>query len=106
MKNWIIGILVILLIIVLWPKKKDTELIEKINKLEQKVDLLNIQKDSIRIVIDSTHIKIITNEKHYKETVNTIIARPDTFSESFTRQYLRDFAAINGYYIRSAPEIK
>ena len=89
------------------PKKDpNEELIKRITELELKIDSLNNQKDSIRTVIDSTHIKIITNEKHYQERVNTIIAQPDSFSESFTRQYLRNYAATHGYSIIGASEVE
>lgn len=82
------------------PAEKDELLLRKITELELKIDSLNNRKDSIRTVIDSTHVKIVTNEKHYQERINTIITQPDSFSESFTRQYIREYAANNGYYIR------
>ena len=81
------------------PEKEDP-LIEKIIKLESKLDSIKNQKDSIRTVIDSTHVKIITNEKHYQERINTIIAQPDSFSELFTRQYILEYAASRGINIR------
>ena len=84
------------------PKNKDDLLLKRINELELKIDALNTKKDSIRTVIDSTHVKIVTNEKHYQERVNTIISQPDSFSELFTRQYLRDYAATRGYRIVGA----
>ncbi len=92
-------VLVILLILNLIPKKEDN-LIEKVNELELKLDSLNILKDSIRTVIDSTHVKIITNEKHYQERINTIITQPDSTTESFTRQYILEYAASHGYNLR------
>ena len=92
-------VLVILLILNLIPKKEDN-LIEKVNELELKLDSLNNLKDSIRTVIDSTHVKIITNEKHYQERINTIITQPDSTTESFTRQYILEYAASHGYNLR------
>ena len=88
------------------PKTDDDKFYKKITELELKIDSLNYQKDSIRTVIDSTHVKIITNEKHYQERVNTIITQPDSFSESFTRQYLRDYASTRGYCIIGTSEIE
>ena len=87
------------------PEKKDP-LLEKVIELESKLDALRNQKDSIRTVIDSTHVKIITNEKHYQERINTIISEPDSFSKSFTRQYLRNYAATRGYRIVGTSEIE
>lgn len=81
------------------PSKED-KLLKKITELELKVDSLNNKKDSIRTVIDSTHVKIITNEKHYQERINTIITQPDSFSELFTRQYILEYAASRGINIR------
>ena len=107
----IIASLIILLLgvqqYIIWntPEREDP-LIEKITKLESKLDSLKNSKDSIKTVIDSTHIKIVTNEKHYQERVNTIISEPDSFSESFTRQYLRDYATTRGYRIIGASKIE
>ena len=88
------------------PKTDDDKFYKKITELELKIDSLNDQKDSIRTVIDSTHIKIVTNEKHYQERVNTIITQPDSFSESFTRQYILEYAASHGYHILGTSEIE
>ena len=88
------------------PKIDNDEFYKKITELELKIDSLNNQKDSIRTVIDSTHIKIVTNEKHYQERVNTIITQPDSFSESFTRQYILEYAASHGYHILGTSEIE
>ena len=88
------------------PSSKDELLLKKITELELKIDSLNNQKGSIRATIDSTHIKIITNEKHYQERVTNILTQPDTFSESFTRQYLRDYATTRGYRIIGASKTK
>lgn len=82
----------------------DEKFLKKIEQLEKKIESLNDRKDSIRTVIDSTHVKIITNEKHYQERITTILSEPDSFSESFTRQYLRDYAATRGYRIIGASE--
>lgn len=92
-------VLIVLLILNLIPKKEDN-LIEKVNELELKIDSLNLKKDSIRTIIDSTHVKIITNEKHYQERINTIITQPDSITESFTRQYILKYAANHGYNLR------
>ena len=81
------------------PSKED-KLLKKITELELKVDSLNNKKDSIKTVVDSTHVKIITNEKHYQERINTIITQPDSFSELFTRQYILEYAASRGINIR------
>ena len=74
--------------------KNDDILFRKINELELKIDSLKDQKDSIRSVIDSTHVKIITNEKHYQERINTIISQP----LSVDSQYVSDYI---GRYIES-----
>lgn len=79
---------------------KDEQLLDKITELENKIDSLNNKKDSIRTIIDSTHVKIITNEKHFQERINTIIVQPDSDTESFTRQYILEYAASRGYHIR------
>ncbi len=113
-KTIIIIIIIVLLLIGFYikvadfstPKIDDDKFYKKITELELKIDSLNDQKDSIRTVIDSTHIKIVTNEKHYQERVNTIITQPDSFSESFTRQYILEYAASHGYHILGTSEIE
>lgn len=76
------------------PVDKDDLLLQKISELELKIDSLKNQKDSIRTAIDSTHVKIITNEKHYQERINTIITQP----LSVDSQYISDYI---GRYIES-----
>lgn len=88
------------------PPKTEDVLLKKISELELKIDSINNKKDSVRKVIDSTHIKIITNEKHFKEKITTIIAQPDSYSESFTRQYLSNYATTRGYRIIRTSEIE
>ena len=113
-KTIIIIIIIVLLLIGFYikvadfstPKIDDDKFYKKITELELKIDSLNNQKDSIRTVIDSTHIKIVTNEKHYQERVNTIITQPDSFSESFTRQYILEYATSHGYHILGTSEIE
>ena len=110
MKTWqiiLLGLLTTVLLVWFYisvadfdnPSKED-KLLKKITELELKVDSLNNKKDSIRTVVDSTHVKIITNEKHYQERINTIITQPDSFSELFTRQYILEYAASRGINIR------
>ena len=67
----------------------DAEILERIKQIELKVDSLNSKKDSLRIVIDSTHVKIITNEKHYQERINTIITQPASADSQFIADYIR-----------------
>ena len=76
------------------PENKEDLLLQKISELELKIDSLKNQKDSIKNIIDSTHIKIITNEKHYQERINTIITQP----LSADSQYISDYI---GRYIES-----
>ena len=77
------------------PKTDDDKFYKKITELELKIDSLNYQKDSIRTVIDSTHIKIITNEEHYKEKVNTIMLQPFSADSSFIIDYIRQYRSKN-----------
>lgn len=68
---------------------KEDILLQKINQLELKLDSLNEIRDSIREVVDSTHIKIITNENHYKEVVNTIMLQSASADSSFITDYIK-----------------
>ena len=77
------------------PVDKDDELLRKINELELKIDSLNSQKDSIRSVVDSTHVKIITNEKHYQERINTILVQSARADSNFITDYIRLYSEQN-----------
>jgi hypothetical protein len=76
------------------PSKED-KLLNKITELELKIDSLNNKKDSIRIGIDSTHIKIITNEKHYQERIHTIIRQSSSDDSNFIANYIRLYSDKN-----------
>ena len=77
------------------PVDKDDELLRRINELELKIDSLNSRKDSIRSVIDSTHVKIVTNEKHYQERINTILVQSASADSSFITDYIRLYSEQN-----------
>jgi len=96
MQTWLkllIPIIIILFIIFYYNMAdftpKEDVLLEKISKLESKIDSINNKKDSIRTVIDSTHIKIVTNEKHYQERINTIIVQSSSDDSSYVSNYIR-----------------
>ena len=101
MNKWTLIAVIIGLILFVWLyisiadfTPKDDILLKKINEIELKIDSIKNSKDSIRTVIDSTHVKIITNEKHYQERINTIITQP----LSVDSQYISDYI---GRYIES-----
>lgn len=102
MKNWVTGIVIAILIatIIFYIKianfnPPNNVVLEKINQLELKIDSINSQKDSVRMVIDSTHVKIITNEKHYQERINVIITQPSSADSSFITDYIRQYSKQN-----------
>jgi hypothetical protein len=105
-KPFLIGIILgIILLIFLYckianfyPVDKNDLLLEKISELELKIDSLNNKKDSIRSVIDSTHVKIITNEKHYQERINTILVQPASADSSFIANYIRLYTEQNALF--------
>jgi hypothetical protein len=103
MNKWtLLGALVAIILFIVFyikiadftPIDKDDLLLKKINELELKIDSINNTKDSIRTIIDSTHVKIITNEKHYQERINTIITQPLSVDSQFISDYI-------GRYIES-----
>ena len=77
------------------PVDKDELLLKKITELELKIDSLNNKKDSIRTVIDSTHIKIVTNEKHYQVRINIILTQSSSADSSFISDYIRQYSIKN-----------
>lgn len=92
----LIGIIVFWLFIARVPQNNTEDLLlKKINELELKIDSLNNKKDSIRMVIDSTHVKIITNEKHYQERINTIINQSASSDSEFITDYIRLYTEQN-----------
>lgn len=83
----------ILGIIVFWiynsKAPNNTNIEEMLQKIEYKLDSIQNKKDSIKSVIDSTHIKIITNEKHYLEKIHTINTQSSSADSSFIIDYIK-----------------
>lgn len=73
------------------PINYDELLLKRITELELKIDSINDKKDSIRMVIDSTHVKIITNEKHYQERISIIINQSASADSSYITDYIRQY---------------
>ena len=86
------------------PVDKDELLLKKITELELKIDSLNNKKDSIRSVIDSTHVKIVENEKHYQERVNTIITQPLSLDSQYISDYIGRYIESHKSYFQRARE--
>ena len=103
--NWkytLIGTVIFILFIIFYisiadftPVDKDDLVLKRINELELKIDSLNKSKDSIRTIIDSTHIKIVTNEKHYQERINTILVQSASADSSYITDYIRLYSEQN-----------
>jgi hypothetical protein len=100
--GYIIGL--IALIIFIWfyikmanfePIEKDDLILKKITELELKIDSIKDKKDSIRLVIDSTHVKIISNENHYQERVNIIMRQYAATDSGFIADYIRLYSKQN-----------
>ena len=96
-KIWTIIIVVVILLLgvqqyIIWTNEpKEDLLMKKINQIELKLDSLNSKKDSIRIIIDSTNVKIINNEHHYKETITNILSNSDSINDAWTKQYIDNY---------------
>ena len=100
--NTILLIIIVILLFVIYFyiitadfSPKDDKLLQKINGLELKIDSINNKKDSIRTVIDSTHVKIVTNEKHYQERINTILVQSASSDSGFISNYIRQYSSKN-----------
>lgn len=110
MKDWLIKIgIVVVVILFIWmylsianfnPPNREQILLEKITELETKIDSLNIQKNNLKTVVDSTHIKIITNEKHYQERVNTIITQPLSIDSQYVSDYIGRYIESHSSYFQ------
>lgn len=74
---------------------RNDKFLKEIDKIELQINSLDTQKDSIRTVIDSTHVKIVTNEKHYQEIVNTIISQPTSADYKYVTDYIRQYRSKN-----------
>lgn len=83
---------------ILTSKPKNDHLIDRINELESKIDSIYSKKDSIKFVIDSTHVKIITNEKHYEKVVNTIMSQPYSSDSQYVTDYIRQYCIKNNLF--------
>ena len=87
----ILEIVILILLIVILSKVSNYSDFQKVdtNEIQIKLDSLKLQKDSIRSVVDSTHIKIINNENHYREVVNSILYQPVDSDYRFLSEYAR-----------------
>lgn len=65
------------------------DVFEYVVKLEQQIENLSSTRDSIRTVVDSVHVKIITNEKHYQEFLPVIITQSSNADSVFLSNYAR-----------------
>lgn len=79
---------IIVIYIVCKPSKQISNN-SKIDSLELVLDSIKVKRDSIREHIDTIIIKIKTNEKYYKETVNTIIRNDVNDDYVFFLNYLK-----------------
>lgn len=87
----ILAFLVVILAVNVIPYDSD-----RISQIESKIEKLDsAKKDSIRTVIDSTHVKIITNEKYYRERINTIINQSSSADSGFITDYIRLYSNKN-----------
>lgn len=91
----ILGLLLIVLIILaiinlMAIKKLPTEQ-KELNVIELKIDSIAQKKDSIKTVILNKDNEIVTNEKYFKETVNTILLQPSSVDSIFARDYIQRF---------------
>lgn len=98
MKDKLLIVFTILIVIAIYiiavrtsPDSTDSVLLQKIEKLENKIDSLSIKKDSIRTVIITVDKEIIKNEKHYEEVVNRIITNSASADSIFSRDYISKF---------------
>lgn len=91
-----LGILLLIFIILqqylirnTYPKEED--LLEKIERIEKKLDSMNSKKDSIKSSIIVIEQKLDSNEYHHVETTNTILNQSDSANRAFIDNYLRQY---------------
>lgn len=70
---------------------KEEDLLEKIERIEKKLDSMNSKKDSIKSSIIVIEQKLDSNEHHHVETVNTILNQSDSANRAFIDNYLRQY---------------
>jgi hypothetical protein len=102
MKKYIITLVLIIVCLlgiqqyhILTTPREEDSLLQHIILLEKKLDSISNKKDSVRKVIDSTHVKIVTNEKHYQERINTIMLQSSGADSSFITDYIRQYRSKN-----------
>lgn len=99
MKIWLVRILILILFILFiifyyniadFTPKEDI-LLEKITKLESKIDSINNKKDSIRTVIITVDKEIIKNTERHEKVVNNIINNSDSINRIWTNDYIKRY---------------
>ena len=74
---------------------KQPDYSEKLNSIESQLSNVTTKRDSIKLEIDTTIIKIKENETYYKETVNNIIHYNVDSDYIFFCNYLQRYSNIN-----------
>lgn len=95
----IIGITVLLILLgvqqyIIWKNTSvstDDLIIEKINKLESKIDSLSTKRDSIKTIIIKVDKEIEDNQKHYEKVANIILNNNDSANRIFIDNYIKQY---------------
>ena len=69
----------------------DDQLLEKINKLELKIDSLSYKKDSIQTIIVEIEKTIDKNHKNHEKIVNTILNNDDSANYAWAKRYIEEY---------------
>lgn len=69
----------------------DDQLLEKINKLELKIDSLSYKKDSIQTIIVEIEKTIDKNHKNHEKVVNTILNNDDSTNYAWAKRYIEEY---------------
>lgn len=82
------------------PNKDYEELIENIDSLSSHIELLNKEKDSLRMIIDTTKSKIDTINYWYEKELIDIVNQPirddvEFFSKYLSKTHSRFFSSNN-----------
>lgn len=75
------------------PPKTDKTLLDKIDKLELKIESLSKKQDSIKYLILNIEDSIEENEKTHEQISNIIINNPDSVNRKFVDEYIRVWKA-------------
>ena len=75
---------------------REDVLLQKIELLDKKIDILALKKDSIQLIIKEVDKEIIKNNTKYEKIIDTVLAQSSSLDSCYVLDYIDRFLATKG----------